>query len=543
MKRLLSVFISICMIALLLPVGAAAVEVTPETPTRVACAYFVDDSGELKQVYYDSLGDAVAAAQGDNANGRVYIAKNCSYEGDLTISRSTVFACNDDTNVIVTMTGSLTLNAPLTIQNGAAFAIEAGADNEACIVMEAGSSITLNNVTLILNDGIGILNNTNAAAKIVLPGDDLQANNCTAALSGSFDLELGSRGTFRTNNCGTAHVNGSLNINMGTESRMYFNNSTGTGLTANRITMSGLAAIFAENCLGNGIEAENIVMSSRSQIIADYCRGNGVVADNITMDDSCFIEVKNSGKAPVSTFRLLRRAVTETGCGLVVNDKLNMTGAKIIAKDNKNSGIIVNDLTADSGSTLTVTGNGASEQAPAAMYVKGTALIEEGANVDVSANTSGGVGVADGAKLTMKSGTIANNGGSDIINEGSLSIAESVADKAEIKNNGSVSIIKDKAVTMAPMLLMRIGFAKITVLDADGAPAADAAYDLYSARGRKLRTCQTDENGVISTRSLTGGTYYLVPAGEALETESAWSFEVVGFGKCEAFTMTTESEQ
>ena len=142
MKRLLSVFISICMITLLLPVGAAAVEVTPETPTRVACAYFVDDSGELKQVYYDSLGDAVAAAQGDNANGRVYIAKTCSYEGDLTINQPTVFACNNDARVIVTMTGTMTLNAPLTIQHGAAFHIEAGSDDEACV----------NDVTQLISD-------------------------------------------------------------------------------------------------------------------------------------------------------------------------------------------------------------------------------------------------------------------------------------------------------------------------------------------------------------------------------------------------------
>lgn len=521
MKRLLSVFISICMIALLLPVGAAAVEVTPETPPRVACAYVVDDSGELKQVYYDSLGEAVAAAQGEKANGRVYIAKNCSYEGDLTINQPTVFACNNDARVIVTMTGTMTLNAPLTIQHGAAFHIEAGSDDEACVIINNGGEILLYNMTLSFTGApYGIKSNTSDVINLNIPWGSLQANNCGTVLSGSFKLDLDVYGDFRTYSCTTAHADGTLDVNMDYCCSMFFRDSTGNGLTA-----------------------DNITMSERSSITARNCMGNGVVAENITMDDSCSIEVTGSGKAPVSTFRLLRRAVTDTGCGLVVNDKLNMTGAEIIAKDNKNSGIIVNDLTADSGSTLTVTGNGASEQAPAAMYVKGTALIEEGANVDVSANTNGGVGVADGAKLTMKSGTVANNGGSDIINEGSLSIAESVADKAEIKNNGSVSIIKDKAVTMAPMLLMRIGFAKITVLDADGEPAADAAYDLYTARGRKLRTYQADENGVISTRSLTGGTYYLVPAGEALDTESAWSFEIVGFGKCEAFTMTTESEQ
>ena len=526
MKRLLSVFISLCMITLLLPVGAAAVEITPETPTRVACAYVVDDSGELKQVYYDSLGEAVAAAQGEKANGRVYIAKSCSYEGDLTINQPTVFACNNDARVIVTMTGTMTLNAPLTIQHGAAFHIEAGSDDEACVIINNGGEILVDIMTLSLRNegGYGIKSNVSGVVDIDLPWASLQVSDCTTALYGSFDLDLGVYGDFRTYECGTAHDGGTLDITMGYRCSMFFRNSTGNGLTANNITMSEQSSIVTRNCMGNG-----------------------VVAENITMDDSCSIEVTGSGKAPVSTFRLLRRAVTDTGCGLVVNGKLNMTGAKIIAKDNKNSGIIVNDLTADSGSTLTVTGNGASEQAPAAMYVKGTALIEEGANVDVSANTNGGVGVADGAKLTMKSGTVANNGGSDIINEGSLSIAESVADKAEIKNNGSVSIIKDKdkdkAVTMAPMLLMRIGFANITVLDAEGEPVADGAYDLYSARGRKLRTCQTDENGVISTRSLTGGTYYLVPAGEALDTESAWSFEIIGFGKCEAFTMTTESEQ
>ena len=80
-------------------------------------------------------------------------------------------------------------------------------------------------------------------------------------------------------------------------------------------------------------------------------------------------------------------------------------------------------------------------------------------------------------------------------------------------------------------MFLMVGFAEVSVADEDGNAVVDADFDLYTKRGKLKKSLTTDENGCFRTRALMAGEYFIVPAGEALDKENAFTFKIEKFSR------------
>lgn len=259
------------------------------------------------------------------------------------------------------------------------------------------------------------------------------------ALSGTINIEDGATMRFKFNSNSTA-----------TRNAIYMN--AGSVINVKNGSHLEIIAETTTNAVGQGIQldAKNksfINVIGGSTFLIDGTNRGYVNSPEIYVKDSKFT-VRNctSNGSNGGNFTAINSEITfynNGGHGLSA-DNLTIDNSKVYANENSVNGIHTTGIVnIKNNSTVHIMNNDCSISSkwtiPGALYIAGTAEIDETTDLVISNNNGSGIYVKKGGNLTLNTGIITENNanklklGGGINNAGTISIS----DKVEIYNNNA----------------------------------------------------------------------------------------------------------